>query len=138
MFKSLNVLNKLYYIILMFSNVDSTPGKQLILDIKNIKNTELLNNLNELTNLLDIICSEYNYTILNKLIHKFEPVGFSIIYMLSESHLTIHTFPEQNYIAFDLYTCRNYKDNSIYENIIKYLTNIFDSNYSYNIIDRKF
>jgi S-adenosylmethionine decarboxylase len=82
----------------------------MICDIKNIFNIALLNNISQLKQLLDNICSKYSYTILNKIEHIFEPQGCTILYMLSESHISIHTFPEKAYIAFDLYTCRSYED----------------------------
>ena len=37
---------------------------------------------------------------------EFEPHGTSIIhYMLSESHLAVHTYPEYDSAFFDLFTC---------------------------------
>ncbi|OPY73638.1 MAG: S-adenosylmethionine decarboxylase proenzyme precursor [Syntrophorhabdus sp. PtaU1.Bin002] len=35
----------------------------------------------------------------------FHPQGVSIALVLSESHLTIHTSPEQGYAAIDIFTC---------------------------------
>lgn len=100
-------------------------GTHMICDIKQIKNKELLNNICQLHQLLDNICSKYSYIILNKIEHKFEPQGCTIIYMLSESHISIHTFPEKEYIAFDLYTCRSYEDEDLnkcpYQEIYEYL-----------------
>src|SRR5690348_150634 len=32
--------------------------------------------------------------------------GVTALQMLSESHLTVHTFPERGYAAFNLYCCR--------------------------------
>lgn len=37
--------------------------------------------------------------------HKFEPVGVSGIILISESHLSIHTWPEDGYAAIDIFTC---------------------------------
>lgn len=96
-------------------------GIHMVCDIKKIKNIELLNNVSQLKELLDNICTLYNYSILQKIEHVFEPQGSTIIYMLSESHISIHTFPEKEYIAFDLYTCRHYENNTIYMEIYDYL-----------------
>jgi S-adenosylmethionine decarboxylase proenzyme len=124
----------------MYSENSTTPGKVLISNIKNIKNMTLMNDVDGLQLMLDYICEKYNFTILNKKIHEFEPIGITIIYMLSESHLTIHTFPERKYIAFDLYTCRNYENNEIYKEIHKILINEFEAEGidSYDIVDRHF
>jgi len=37
--------------------------------------------------------------------HKFAPMGVSGVVIISESHLTIHTFPEHGYASVDVYTC---------------------------------
>ena len=111
-------------------------GKHLIADIKEIKNTLLLNDIKRVKALLDIICSDYNYTVLNKSEYQFKPYGFTIVYLLSESHLSIHTFPERNYFAFDLYTCRDTETNDTYVEIYNTLINAFNATGNYNIMDR--
>ncbi|MEQ6375696.1 adenosylmethionine decarboxylase [Bacillaceae bacterium S4-13-58] len=37
--------------------------------------------------------------------HKFAPFGVSGVVIISESHLTIHSFPEHGYASIDVYTC---------------------------------
>jgi S-adenosylmethionine decarboxylase len=37
--------------------------------------------------------------------HKFAPQGVSGVVIISESHLTIHSFPEHGYASIDVYTC---------------------------------
>ena len=104
-----------------------SSGKHMICDIKQIKNTALLNNLDGIKNVLDIICKKYDFRCLNVVEHVFSPAGISILYLLSESHISIHTFPERNYFALDIYTCREYTDNLVYENIYGYLVEIFEA-----------
>jgi len=45
---------------------------------------------------LNVICSAY---------HQFKPHGVTCVYLLKESHLAIHTWPEVNYAAVDIFTC---------------------------------
>ena len=33
--------------------------------------------------------------------HKFEPQGFTSVALLSESHMSFHTFPERGVVSFD-------------------------------------
>ncbi|WP_121610119.1 adenosylmethionine decarboxylase [Mesobacillus foraminis] len=35
----------------------------------------------------------------------FEPIGATVLILLSESHLSIHTYPEKGYAAVDGFTC---------------------------------
>ena len=44
-------------------------------------------------------------TVLNLISNKFEPQGVTAIALLAESHISIHTWPESNYSALDIFTC---------------------------------
>lgn len=44
-------------------------------------------------------------TLLNLMTHKFEPQGITAVALLSESHISIHTWPEESSCAVDVYTC---------------------------------
>ena len=46
-----------------------------------------------------------NATVLNLISNKFEPQGVTAIALLAESHISIHTWPESNYSAVDVFTC---------------------------------
>lgn len=124
----------------MFSQ-RQTSGKHMICDIKNIKNIKSLNDINDLRQLLKNICSKHKFDILHEVSHQFEPIGCSILFLLSESHISIHTFPEKNHMSFDIYTCREYNDNSSYYNIYNYIIKYLNANpnqSTFNIIDRYF
>ena len=122
----------------MFNN-STTSGKHLICDFKNIENKELLNSIEDLKNTCKTICKAHDFTILQECEYVFTPIGCTFLFLLSESHLSIHTFPEKNYISFDLYTCRSYEDNYIYTNIYYYLVDKLKAKDStMKIIDREF
>ena len=44
-------------------------------------------------------------TILGEAFHEFDPHGVSGTVVIAESHLSIHTWPENGYVAVDIYTC---------------------------------
>lgn len=44
-------------------------------------------------------------TLLNIYVHTFSPQGVTGVAVLSESHLSIHTWPEYGYVAADVFTC---------------------------------
>ena len=46
-----------------------------------------------------------NATVLDLISNKFEPQGVTAIALLAESHISIHTWPESNYSAVDIFTC---------------------------------
>ncbi len=39
--------------------------------------------------------------------------GLTAFSIISESHLSIHTWPENNYFAFDLFSCKNFNEQQI-------------------------
>ncbi|EJF92330.1 adenosylmethionine decarboxylase [Bartonella taylorii] len=53
--------------------------------------------------------------ILGFMSHKFTTDGQGVtgFFLLSESHLSFHTYPESNYISIDLYTCGQDYGNAI-------------------------
>jgi len=57
--------------------------------------------------IVDRICKivDTNFTVVSKAGHQFHPQGRTIVYILSESHFTVHTYPEHQYITLDIYIC---------------------------------
>ena len=47
---------------------------------------------------MNVICQIQKY---------FEPHGMTALWLLAESHFSVHTFPENKYISVDCYTCGN-------------------------------
>ncbi len=47
-------------------------------------------------------------TIIKPFFHKFSPQGVSGIIVIAESHLAIHTWPELNFAAVDLFSCGDF------------------------------
>lgn len=113
----------------------------MICDLKNIENYDMLNCNLKLNTLLKNICQKYNFQILNEITYNFKPIGTTILFLLSESHISIHTFPEKHHLSFDIYTCRQYKDNKDYQDIYNFLIdnlNASKENSVCTIIDRFF
>lgn len=44
-------------------------------------------------------------TVVGQRFHQFAPQGVTGVIMLAESHLAVHTWPEEAYAAVDLFTC---------------------------------
>jgi S-adenosylmethionine decarboxylase len=57
--------------------------------------------------------------------HAFPEAGYTAIIGLTESHLSIHTWPEHNYITFDIFISNHSKDNTaitemLYRDIVSF------------------
>lgn len=49
-------------------------------------------------------------TLLGLITHKFEPQGVTGVALLSESHLSFHSWPEYGYASIDAFTCGDHTD----------------------------
>nr|BAR31364.1 hypothetical protein [uncultured Mediterranean phage uvMED] len=71
---------------------------------------ELLDNKEFIRMLLYKATQESKSTLLNLAVHKFDPQGVTCIAMLSESHISIHTWPEKGKAVCDVFTCGHSAD----------------------------
>tara|TARA_B100000287_G_scaffold55680_1_gene48921 strand:- start:557 stop:991 length:435 start_codon:yes stop_codon:yes gene_type:complete len=89
-----------------FNNEDQLAhqSKHLLLELYRCDH-EKLNDESFLRCTLGNAAKYANATVLNLISNKFEPQGVTAIALLAESHLSIHTWPESNYSAVDIFTC---------------------------------
>ena len=80
-------------------------GTHILIDISNIQDNDKLKYSSSIFPIMDKIVEQFQLNVVAKASHQFEPFGFTGVYVLSESHLSIHTFVEERKIALDLYTC---------------------------------
>ena len=66
---------------------------------------EKLNNLVEIEQIFVDAALRSGAEVREVAFHKFAPQGVSGVVIISESHLTIHSFPEHGYASIDVYTC---------------------------------
>lgn len=81
-------------------------------------NAKLLSNDTALHNFFLTALQVSGFTVISDMVHKFSSGGEGVtgLFLLSESHLSYHTYPERGYISIDVYTCGK-SNNSINEGI---------------------
>lgn len=79
-------------------------GQHLLIELYEC-NKDVLNDEKKVKDVLNEAAVVCGATVLNTSSHKFSPHGVSVIVMIAESHLSIHTWPEYNYAACDIFTC---------------------------------
>ena len=79
-------------------------GFHLILEFTNVTAVDL-NNYDELNVFLSQTIKDCGATIESQQHKNFVPQGVTILYLLSESHFSIHTWPENKSCAIDFYHC---------------------------------
>lgn len=79
-------------------------GKHYILNLYGCSFV-LLNDEHYLIDLLENAAIASGATVVQTIFKKFEPQGCTVICLLSESHISIHTYPELGSCYVDIFTC---------------------------------
>ncbi|WCK52481.1 adenosylmethionine decarboxylase [Aneurinibacillus sp. Ricciae_BoGa-3] len=82
----------------------STFGRHVAIDTWGV-DFEKLNNAELLQHHMVEAAEACGATVLSVQAKQFEPQGATVLIMLSESHISIHTYPEKGFAALDCYTC---------------------------------
>ncbi len=72
-------------------------------------NYSILSDLGYVRQVLVSVAKQSGGRVLSDHFFKLDP-GVSGVVMISESHLSIHTWPEKNYASLDVYTCNENVD----------------------------
>lgn len=97
----------------------STFGRHVAIDTWGV-DFHLLNNAKLLQQHLIEAADACGATVLSVQAKQFEPQGATVLVLLSESHLSIHTYPEKGFAALDCYTCGETVDPEV---AIEYMVN---------------
>ena len=85
-------------------------GRELIVDVEDIEDCSVLETLNGIRPLMEEIIQRCKLNVVSQCEYQFSPIGATMLYLLSESHLTIHTYPEKRACSINLYTCNSKTD----------------------------
>ncbi|MEM6730467.1 MAG: adenosylmethionine decarboxylase [Myxococcota bacterium] len=82
----------------------NTIGRHLIAEFYGCA-THVLNDLDTVRANMIAAAEAIGATVVGDTFHKFSPQGVSGSVVIAESHLSIHTWPENGYVSVDIYTC---------------------------------
>ncbi len=82
----------------------SRNGRHCLLDLYGCPQQQL-DSIESLDRVLRNAAEAAGAHVLGVVSHRFEPQGISLVYLLAESHLSIHTWPEHHSATLDIYTC---------------------------------
>ena len=85
-------------------------GRELIIDVEDIEEYSVLETIDGIKPLMEKIIENCHLNVVSQCEYQFSPYGATILYLLSESHLTIHTYPEKKACSINLYTCNSNTD----------------------------
>ena len=84
-------------------------GEHFIFDLSDC-NHEILMDSERAYSLFAQAVRESGLTVVDEGFYKFSPHGFTCFFFFSESHASLHAWPEYDYCAIDLFTCAIGKD----------------------------
>lgn len=89
--------------------VEEILGVHYIADLWNC-NKLFLNDSSFISSSLKEAVGVANATLLEEIKYEFTPQGITAVCLLSESHISIHTWPEKQYAAVDIFTCGSHTE----------------------------
>lgn len=93
------------------TKIDNPLGLHKLLTLGNV-DSKILTNLNLFKQFTDAMLLRYELEQVGFSSFIFENDSYTAAYCLKESHICIHTWPENNNLTMDIYLCNYSQDNS--------------------------
>ena len=94
-------------------------GKHVISEGYNLNKRDL-NDINLFLSLIDEGIKKAQVTNCGITVKNFSPFGITILVLLAESHIAIHTYPEEKSLFLDIFTCGRKNPEIILDEIKNY------------------
>lgn len=65
----------------------------------------IINDSRKIEEIVRKAATEAKATVMGIVSHEFDPAGVTCLAILAESHLSVHTWPKEGYVAADIFTC---------------------------------
>lgn len=79
-------------------------AQQLFIDLYQCDEA-IIDDMEAIKEIAHRILGDMQVGIVEECCHKFEPIGITYIAVITTSHFSIHTWPEYQYVAVDIFSC---------------------------------
>lgn len=79
-------------------------GKHVLAELMSISEI-LINDINALVETTKNLIEQSGATLIDIRIYEFDPSGYTILFALKESHVSVHCYPEYGAMFLDVFTC---------------------------------
>jgi S-adenosylmethionine decarboxylase proenzyme len=93
-------------------------GRQILVEFYDC-DAEILNDVERVEHVMLQATRASKANIISHNFHKFSPHGVSGVVVIAESHVAIHSWPEYNYAAVDIFTCGETIDPWVIQEVLK-------------------
>jgi S-adenosylmethionine decarboxylase len=90
--------------------MDYKPGTHIIATLHSASQP-LLSHCAPVKTCLDDLVQQFSLQKLGEVYHDFSTGGYTVVICLSESHISIHTWPEHNLVNLDIYLSNFQRNN---------------------------
>lgn len=97
--------------------MEQRVGKHLLVECAQVP-TAQIDRVETVEHLLHELIHIAQLTLLSRASHQFSPAGVTSIFLLSESHLSVHTWPEYGTLTLDLFSCQ---PSTPFEKVVEHL-----------------
>jgi S-adenosylmethionine decarboxylase proenzyme len=80
-------------------------GTHLLVEFCDCRNAALLDDVEQIEQVMRKGLKVANFTLVQLFSHKFFPIGVTSVAIVSESHVSIHTYPETGHVSIDIFHC---------------------------------
>jgi S-adenosylmethionine decarboxylase len=86
------------------------PGLHIVANFA-VSDAEKLAGYQSFKTFIDQQIDAFNLSKVGEVYHDFPNGGYTGVVCLTESHLSVHTWPEKNYLTFDIFLSNHLRDN---------------------------
>ncbi|MCE7001283.1 adenosylmethionine decarboxylase [Kibdelosporangium philippinense] len=98
--------------------VGEFAGRHVLAEFEGVSG-ELLNDAQFLCESLERALDKAGATVCDMSFKQFEPQGVTVLALLSESHASIHSYPERGAVFIDVFTCGRVADPELAVNLLR-------------------
>jgi ornithine decarboxylase len=102
--------------------VGEFAGRHVLAEFEGVS-AELLDDAEFLCDSLERALDKAGATVCEMTFKKFEPQGVTVLALLSESHASIHSYPERGAVFIDVFTCGRRADPELAVNLLRDMLN---------------
>ena len=100
------------------------PGTHIIASLSTSQR-DLLRKYEGLRSAVNAWIIQYKLNCLGEVYHNFHPEGYTAVICLSESHISVHTWPEFGRVNLDIYLSNHERDNdgtvkALYQSFVRW------------------
>jgi S-adenosylmethionine decarboxylase len=79
-------------------------GKHIVAELYKVRR-ELISHEDKVREIVERVIKEAGLTKIGSVYKQFKPYGVTAVVLISESHISIHTWPELETVNLDIFTC---------------------------------